>query len=330
MYYAVHKNVDVKDQLLSSVQVARSADGTGHSKIVETLAATRQDMKLLPHISIITPSLNQGMFIGEALESIRLQNYPKVEHLVIDGCSTDNTVDLLRNWEFGGENCKVKWTSKRDGGQSEALNEGFRRAKGEIVGWLNADDRYRPGCFGKIAKAFADYPDIDVFFGDYVLVDECGETIQARREIEFNRFILWHNRVLYIATTATFFRRRIFEEGNRLDENLHYAMDLDFFLRLTERGYRFKHIPEVLADYRLQPDSKTCSAPDLQKKEHRYAVMNNSPNLDRILPKVLRQSAILLLGSIAAVERYTEKLFRGYYHKHLQPNGDKLQGELRL
>jgi glycosyltransferase involved in cell wall biosynthesis len=270
-------------------------------------------MKVLPPISIITPSFNQGAFISEALESIRLQNYPEVEHLVIDGCSTDNTVDLLRNMELSDENRKVKWTSERDGGQSEALNKGFNQAKGEIVGWLNADDRYRPGCFETIAKAFTDYPDIDVFFGDYVLVDESGKTLQARREIEFNPFILRHHRVLYIATTSTFFRRRIFDEGNRLDEKLHYAMDLEFFSRLATKGYRFKHVPEVLADYRLQPDSKTCSAPDLQKKEHCYVVMRDMPKLNYILPKFLRREVISLLRCIAAIERYTEKMFRGYY-----------------
>jgi glycosyltransferase involved in cell wall biosynthesis len=269
-------------------------------------------MRVTPSISVVTPSFNQAMFIGEALESIRLQNYPAVEHLIIDGLSTDHTIELLRSLEFSDEDQKVKWMSEKDGGQSEALNKGFDRAKGEIVGWLNADDRYRPGCFERIVQAFTDYPEVDVFYGDYVLVDERGKALQIRREIEFNLFILRYHHVLYIATTSVFFRRRIFDEGNRLDEKLQYAMDVDFLLRLAEKGYRFKHISAVLADYRLQPDSKTCSAPAMQKIEH-YHLVITMPKLNRIRPHCLQRTIISFLRLVAAVERYSEKMIRGYY-----------------
>ena len=143
------------------------------------------------------------------------------------------------------------WLTEPDSGQSEALNKGFRQAKGEIIGWLNSDDRYRAGCFEQIVQAFADNPDADILYGDYLLVDEAGKTVKIRREIEFSAFILLYHRVLYIPTTATFFRRRVFEEKNWLDESLHYAMDLEFFIRLAARGYRFRHIPEILADFRV-------------------------------------------------------------------------------
>jgi glycosyltransferase involved in cell wall biosynthesis len=292
-------------------------------KKYQKLTNAREFKKSAPSISIVTPSFNQAVFIGDALESIRLQNYSNLEHLVIDGLSVDGTIELLHSLEADGKDMILKCVLERDSGQSEALNKGFRQAKGDIIGWLNADDRYLPGCFNRIAQTFSDHPEVDVFYGDYILVDEHGKTLQIRPEIEFNSFILRHHRVLYIATTATFFRRRIFDEGNWLDETLHYAMDLDFFVRLTAKGYRFKHIPASLADYRLQPKSKTCSAPNMQKEEHYQVIAAaTEQQLKKLRSKRLRKLVFLLLGLIAAAERYTEKMFRGYYWKRLRINAD--------
>src|SRR5579862_3033747 len=123
-------------------------------------------MKQVPLISVITPSFNQGAFLGEALASVQLQNYENYEHLVVDGNSTDGTVALLRSLTGNDEFSRVTWISESDSGQSEALNKGFRQAKGEIIGWLNSDDRYRAGCFEQIVQAFADNPDIDILYGD--------------------------------------------------------------------------------------------------------------------------------------------------------------------
>src|SRR5260370_17831500 len=179
-------------------------------------------MKHTPLISIVTPSFNQVSFIGEALESVRLQNTENYEHLVVDGLSTDGTVDLLRKQGRNRKQQNVFWISERDRGQSEALNKGFRQAKGEIIGWLNSDDRYRAGCFEQIVQAFEDNPEVDIFYGDYLMVDEMGKVVEIRREIEFSAFILLYHRILYIPTTATFFRRREFKELNCLIEHLQY------------------------------------------------------------------------------------------------------------
>src|ERR1700761_4909602 len=197
-------------------------------------------------ISIVTPSLNQASFIQEALESVSIQNYSNYEHLVIDGMSTDGTVELLRTFKADRTSSNIAWVSERDNGQSEALNKGFRLAKGDIIGWLNADDRYRIGCFKSVAKAFEDNPDLDILYGDYRVIDEFGELIRIKPEIDFSAFVLFYHRVLYIPTTTTFFRRRVFDEGNWVNENLQYVMDLEFFIRLAVKGYRFKHIPELL------------------------------------------------------------------------------------
>jgi glycosyltransferase involved in cell wall biosynthesis len=281
-------------------------------------------MNYSPLISIVTPSFNQVSFIEEALQSVQYQSYTNWEHLVIDGNSTDGTVELLRDLTTNGKEQNVSWISERDSGQSEALNRGFRQAKGDIIGWLNSDDRYRPGCFEHIVQAFEENPRVDIVYGDYLLVNESGRAFQIRREIEFSRFILLYHRVLYIPTTTTFFRRKIFDEGNWLDENLQYAMDLDFFIRLSARGYCFKHIPHLLADFRLQPNSKTCTAPGRQRIEHQQVVFAGAPILRGIEPSYLRKVALSVLRSLASVKRYSEKLLRGYYWEQLRSNSSSL------
>ncbi len=243
------------------------------------------------------------------------------EHLVIDGMSTDDTVALLQNLTTNNVLTNLTWISEPDSGQSEALNKGFRRAKGEIIGWLNSDDRYRAGCFEQVVRAFADNPNADILYGDYMVIDEAGKTLQVKREIEFSEFILLYHKVLYIPTTATFYRRRIFEEGNWLDENLQYAMDFEFFVRLASRGYRFKHVPEILADFRLHPESKTCSAPDGQRMEQQQVVLECAPILRHLKAPALKRSALTLLRAMAGATRYSEKLFRGYYWEQLR-SGD--------
>ena len=281
-------------------------------------------MKHTPLISIVTPSFNQVSFIGEALESVRLQNAENYEHLVIDGMSTDGTVDLLRKQATNRKQQNVFWISERDRGQSEALNKGFRQAKGEIIGWLNSDDRYRAGCFEYIVQAFKDNPEVDIIYGDYLMVDALGKVLRIRREIEFNAFVLLYHRILYIPTTATFFRRRVFEEDNWLDEALQYAMDLEFFVRLSKRGYRFKHIPQLLADFRMQPNSKTCSYPDRQRLEHRQVVLAAAPIFRRLKSPCLKDLTLTLFGSAAGIRRYSEKMLRGYYWEQLRSNGSSL------
>lgn len=281
------------------------------------MIAARHPLTTSPFISIITPSFNQAPFLDEMFTSVATQHYDNCEHIVVDGMSTDSTLEILHSLGSNNDRSNVFWISETDSGQSEALNKGFRLAKGEIIGWLNSDDRYRPNCFDHVARAFRDHPEIDIVYGDYRLIDESGKPLRLRREIEFNEFILLYHRVLYIPTTATFFRRRIFDENNWLDEKLHYAMDLEFFIRLSKRGYRFMHVPEVLADFRLQPNSKTCSFPDQQQAEHRQIVLAASKLLYNLPTPYLRETTLSLLRLLACARRYSEKLLRGYYWERL-------------
>jgi GT2 family glycosyltransferase len=145
---------------------------------------------LISQISIVTPSYNQRPFIELALESVRSQNYASVEHVVVDGGSTDGTVEYLRSLSGKTGWQHLRWISEPDRGQSDALNKGFRMASGDIVGWLNSDDVYRSGCFAAITSAFENNRAVDILYGDTTWIDEKSNIIQVRREIEFSRFVL--------------------------------------------------------------------------------------------------------------------------------------------
>jgi glycosyltransferase involved in cell wall biosynthesis len=267
--------------------------------------------------SIITPSLNQGRFIGEALYSVAQQSYSDMEHIVVDGNSDDGTVGLLQGLSTRPTYAHLRWLSEPDDGQSDALNKGLRLATGDIIGWLNSDDRYRPGCFEKVAQVFASDPHIDVLYGDTTWIDEAGRVFLRRREIEFSYFILLYHRVLYIPTTATFFRRRVIDKGHLLDTTLHYAMDFELFVRLAHAGYRFKHLPATLADFRWQRDSKSMIAAKRQREEQDRIARQRSAIFHKVPGRHLREWTFLSLRQAAGVRRYTEKLLRGYYIDYL-------------
>lgn len=273
----------------------------------------------MPDISIVTPSFNQARFIEECLRSVKEQNYPSIEHIVVDGASTDGTVELLKKYSAlpGWEH--LRWISEPDRGQSDALNKGFRMAQGDLIGWLNADDRYRPGCFREVQRAFNTHSQADIVYGDYTWIDSDGNITRIRREISFSRFILAYHRVLYIPTTSTFFKRRIFADGNELDIKFCCAMDYDFFLRLARKGYRFQHICRVLADFRWHKSSKSASLTARQIAEHETIALRNSRLLGR-LPSFMGTTGLFILRKVAATFRYSQKLVRGYYWDDLVRN----------
>lgn len=275
-------------------------------------------MNSSPKITIVTPSYNQGAYIEEALLSVKQQNYADFEHIVVDGGSTDQTLAVLSDYSSRPDWPHLRWISERDKGQSDALNKGFRMATGEIIGWLNSDDRYRPGAFAVLTAALQSYPQAEILYGDYTLIDMGGQVMRIRREIEFSHFILQYHRVLYIPTTSTFFRRRIFDDGNWINDRLHYAMDYDFFLRLASRGYRFRHVPHLLADFRLHPESKTESSAPKQLKEHDAIAAEYSPFLRNIRGTATRKATFACLRATAAALRYSQKLLRGCYFDQLR------------
>ncbi len=272
-----------------------------------------------PKISIVTPTFNQAAFIEEALLSVKDQHYENVEHIVIDGASTDGTVEILQRYRSQPGWEHLSWISEPDRGQSDALNKGFQRVTGDIIGWLNSDDRYRSHCFTEVVKAFNKNLQSDVVFGDYTMMDEAGRFLRVRREIEFSRFLLSYLHILYIPTTSSFFRRRIFDEGNWCDVSLDNTMDYEYYLRLAQKGYRFQHVPELWADLRLHPRSKSIAEKGRVFQLHDEIAVNYSPLLRRLHPRWLQRFVLKSLQTAARARRCSEKLFRGYYFEQFQP-----------
>lgn len=204
-----------------------------------------------PYFSVITPSWNQGAFIGKCLESVVAQGDADYEHLVFDNCSTDGTAQVVNRFP------QVCFYSEPDRGQSDAVNKGLRTARGEIICWLNSDDAYPAGVFEKLREAFAD-PAVEVIFGDVLQVayDGGGEARAPGRLESRLDFIRWWSSAVKLHQPAIFFRRSVLAKSGFLREDLHYAMDYEFWWRLSE-SHRFHYLPEILAIQHRQPDSKT-------------------------------------------------------------------------
>ena len=262
---------------------------------------------------MVTPSFNQRAYIEEALLSVKNQDYADIEHIVVDGGSTDGSVEVLRDYARRPGWKHLRWISERDAGQSDALNKGFRMTSGQIVGWLNSDDRYLRGCFSAVLNAFEKSPAADVIYGDHTWIDQSGLFMAVRRQIEFNPFILLYHRVVPVPTPSSFFRRSIFDQGNFIDVNYHYAMDHEFFSRLAKKGYRFEHLPEVLADFRWHPESKSSKSAGRQFEERDFMVAQHSRLLRGVPEGPLRTVVLAFLRSQAALLYCSEKLLRGYY-----------------
>ncbi|MDP2979195.1 MAG: glycosyltransferase family 2 protein, partial [Thiobacillus sp.] len=183
-------------------------------------------------VSIVTPSYNQGQFIERTLQSVASQAGAVIEHVVFDGDSADNTAEVLRNFSP-----PVRWVSKKDKGQTDAVNQGIRATDGEIIGWLNSDDIYYPGAVARVVEYFAQHPEIDVVYGmaDHIDLDDKAFESYPTESWDFERL----QETCFICQPALFFRRRVVEQHGLLDESLNYCMDYEYWLRLGKAGVRF-------------------------------------------------------------------------------------------
>ena len=206
-----------------------------------------------PLVSIVTPSLNQGRFIGAAIDSVHAQDYPAIEHLVCDGGSTDATLDVLSSY---GD--RVAWTSEPDAGQSDAIAKGFEQTRGEVLTWLNADDVLAPGAVRHAVETLERAPEAGLLYGRGVLLDQHGVETGPFAGIEpFNLWRLLH--VLdYVLQPAAFFRRDAYRAAGGLDRGLCWAMDWDLWIRLAGVA-EVVFVDRVLAGSREWEDTKTAT-----------------------------------------------------------------------
>jgi glycosyltransferase involved in cell wall biosynthesis len=205
----------------------------------------------LPLVSIVTPSLNKGRFIEETILSIKNQTYPRIEHIVIDGGSTDETLDILRKYSDS-----LVWVSEPDKGQYDASNKGLRMAKGEILGWLMADDTYMPWAVETAVKFLVENPDVAMVYGKCPFIDEEGKVIREFASEPFDLARLVRGNI--IPSPAVFFKKEILDSVGYFDTNLYMSADYDLFIRIGMK-FRIEYIPRPLATYRLYPGTKTTS-----------------------------------------------------------------------
>lgn len=204
-----------------------------------------------PLISILTPSYNQGAWIGDCLGSVACQTYPNVEHIVCDGGSTDSTLDVLKN---AGPN--VRWVSEKDNGQTDALNKAFSMSKGEIIGWMNSDDAYFDcGVFDRVVAFFDSHPDVDMAYGHCVRIDVDGRVVLAPSMPPYSyRRLRW---LTYICQPGVFMRRSALSEPF-LDESFDFCMDWELWLRISE-SHKIRRANDVWAADRWQPGRKNVT-----------------------------------------------------------------------
>ena len=215
--------------------------------------------KELPKISIVTACLNHGEYLEDAILSVMQQEYPNFEHIVVDGVSKDDTLDVLRRYPH------IRWISEPDRGQSDALNKGFRMASGDLVGWLNADEYYLPGALAAVAEVATEEPKADVYYGDYIFVDKDGRLQKANTAHHFDyRILLYYG--CFVCTVTTFFRREVFEENLLLDEEYRVVMDFEYFVRLAAAGKTFQYIDRLLGAFRWQGTNASLQL-DKRRKE---------------------------------------------------------------
>ena len=216
-----------------------------------------QDFKL-PKISIITPSYNQGQYIEETIRSVLLQGYPNLEYIIIDGGSTDNTVDIIRKYEP----YLTYWVSEPDRGQTHAINKGLAKATGEIIAYLNSDDYYLPNTFFKVAESFYKYPDADLFHGRCRYVNETGEKIgeQWGNISHFAEIIdlwgVWWQKQQFVQPEV-FWTKRITEKVGSFNEDLYFVMDYEYWCRILQNNGCVAKIDAELTCFRFTSEQKS-------------------------------------------------------------------------
>jgi glycosyltransferase involved in cell wall biosynthesis len=204
-----------------------------------------------PLVTIVTPSYNQGRFIDETILSVLDQDYPHIEYIVVDGGSTDQTLDILKKYEG-----RLRWVSERDHGQADAINKGFSMATGDILAWLNSDDTYLPGAVSRAVSFLTDHQDIKMVYGKAHYSDETGRILgeYPTEPFDCQRLAV----VNFICQPSTFVQKEAFIQAGGLDSTLQFAMDYDLWIRIVDQ-FKVEYLPEVLSIFRLHSQSKTIS-----------------------------------------------------------------------
>ncbi|MGC8856113.1 MAG: glycosyltransferase family 2 protein [Anaerolineae bacterium] len=229
-------------------------------------------------VSVVTPSYNQARYLEHTLRSVLEQDYPHIEYIVIDGASTDGSVDIIRHYA----DRLAYWVSEKDNGQAEAINKGFSHAHGEILAWLNSDDYYLPGAVSAAVATFAAHPQAVLVYGNMLAVNAHGEIINHLRYRQLRLEDLLGFEI--IGQPAVFFRRSAFEKTAGLDATFHFLLDHLLWIKIAQQG-EIVHAEQTWAAARYHPMAKNIARPleFVQEVERIAAWIESQPSLARAL-----------------------------------------------
>lgn len=207
-------------------------------------------------VTVVTPSFNQARFLEATICSVLEQDYPDLEYILIDGGSTDGSLEIIRKYAHR----LAWWVSEPDLGQTDAINKGFARAGGEVLAWLNSDDTYQPGAITEAAAYLQAHPQVGLVYGDANFIDENGQVIGRfpSRQTDYRRL---RRGYVHVCQQASFFRARLWRQVGPLDPSFYFAMDYDLWVRIAAHA-PLVYLPRLWANFRLHGDAKTIAADD--------------------------------------------------------------------
>lgn len=207
----------------------------------------------LPLVSVVMPSYNQAQFLEQSILSVQAQDYPRIEHIVVDGASTDGTLAILERHID-----RLTWISEPDHGQAHAINKGFRMSSGSIFAWLNSDDLYLPGAIRSVVDYFQAHPEAMLVYGDAWAIDDRDREYGRRLHVQPCTFDMLIRIGDFIVQPAAYWRSTLWDEIGPLDESLRYALDYEFWMRAAQR-YELHYMPVPLARERIYAAAKSFS-----------------------------------------------------------------------